>query len=335
MIITSHAFARAGLIGNPSDGYYGKTISFVIRNFKATVRLWESPHFEIEPTHGDLARFGSVAEFVRDVKLHGYYGGMRLIKAAIKKFHEYFSKQGQDLPNRSFTVSVETDIPRLVGMSGSSAIITAMFRAMMKFYGVEVPKQYLPTLVLAAEREELAINAGLQDRVIQVYEGIVYMDFERTHLEKHGYGMYEELRPPKMPPLYVAYDVERAEVSDIPHKNLRQLFEKGDPTVVNAMQTYRELTDKARVALMAGDWDTLGQLMNDNFDLRKTFLPIAPENQRMVDVARSTGASAKFTGSGGAICGLYKGGKQYQQLVDALAKLRCSVIRPIIFENQA
>ena len=335
MIITSHAYARAGLIGNPSDGYYGKTISFVIRNFRATVRLWESPHFEIVPTHGDLARFGSVSEFVRDVKLHGYYGGMRLLKAAIKKFYEYFSKQGKDLPNRSFTVGVESDIPRLVGMSGSSAIITAMFRAMMQFYGVEVPKHYLPTLVLAAEREELAINAGLQDRVIQVYEGIVYMDFERTHLEKNGYGIYEELRPPRMPPLYVAYDVERAEVSDIPHKNLRQLFEKGDPTVVAAMQTYRDLTDRARVALMAGDWDALGQVMNENFDLRKTFMPIAPENQRMVDVARSTGASAKFTGSGGAICGLYKDGKQYQQLVDALAKLRCSVIRPIIFENQA
>jgi hypothetical protein len=54
MIIKTHAFARAGLVGNPSDGYFGKTISFVIRNFKATVQLWESPRFEIIPTHGDL-----------------------------------------------------------------------------------------------------------------------------------------------------------------------------------------------------------------------------------------------------------------------------------------
>ena len=68
MIITTHAFARAGLVGNPSDGYFGKTISFIIRNFKATVRLWETPHFEIVPTHGDLARFDSVSAFLRDVK---------------------------------------------------------------------------------------------------------------------------------------------------------------------------------------------------------------------------------------------------------------------------
>src|SRR5258707_7260727 len=106
MIITAHSYARAGLVGNPSDGYFGKTISFVIRNFKATVRLWESPHFEIVPTHGDLAQFSSVAEFVRDVKLHGYYGGFRLIKAAIKKIHEYFSRHGQDITDRSLTVNV-------------------------------------------------------------------------------------------------------------------------------------------------------------------------------------------------------------------------------------
>ena len=40
------------------------------------------------------------------------------------------------------------------------------------------------------------------------------------------------------------------------------------------------------------------------YDLRRTIMPIAPENHRMVEAARSTGASAKFAGSGGAICGL-------------------------------
>ena len=96
MIITAHAFARAALVGNPSDGYFGKTLSFVIRNFRARVRLWESPHFEIVPTHGDFARFDSVADFLRDQKLHGYYGGLRLIKAAVKKFHDHCRNEGRE-----------------------------------------------------------------------------------------------------------------------------------------------------------------------------------------------------------------------------------------------
>ena len=44
-----------------------------------------------------------------------------------------------------------------------------------------------PTLVLRAE-EELGITAGLQDRVIQVYGGLVYMDFEREGMQRHGHG---------------------------------------------------------------------------------------------------------------------------------------------------
>jgi glucuronokinase len=333
MIITAHAHARAGLVGNPSDGYFGKTISFIIKNFRAIVRLWESPHFEIVPTHGDLTHFESVTEFLRDIKLHGYYGGMRLIKAAIKKFHEYCAQNHLALPDRSFTIEFETDIPRLVGLAGSSAIITGTMRALMQFHNVEIPKHILPSLVLATEREELNINAGLQDRVIQSYEGMVYMDFERTHLEKNGFGMYEELKPPKLPPLYIAYDPARAEISDVPHRNLRELYNRGDPVVLAAMQKYRELTDQGRTALMSGDWDALNVVMNANFDLRRTIMNIAPENLRMVEVARSTGASAKFAGSGGAIVGLYKDGRQYQQLSDALAAIRCNVLRPLIFDS--
>jgi glucuronokinase len=297
------------------------------------VRLWESPHFEILPTHGDYAKFDTVNAFLRDAKLHGYYGGLRLQKAIVKKFHEYCRANEIELEQRNFTLSFESDIPRLVGLAGSSAIITSTLRALMQFYHVEIPRERMPALILSAEKEELDIQAGLQDRVIQTYEGIVYMDFERRLIDGRGYGIYEELHPPKLPPLYVAYDPGRAEISDIPHRNLRELFERGDPTVVAAMQTYRDLTDRGRDALMRGDWDELHKVTDENFDLRKQIMPIAPENLRMVEVARATGASAKFAGSGGAICGLYHSGRQYQELVDALAALRCTVLRPLIYEQ--
>jgi glucuronokinase len=36
--ISSRVYARVGLLGNPSDGFYGKTISFSLANFFAEVR---------------------------------------------------------------------------------------------------------------------------------------------------------------------------------------------------------------------------------------------------------------------------------------------------------
>ncbi len=35
-VVVEHAFARAGLLGNPSDMYNGEVISFALRNFQAT-----------------------------------------------------------------------------------------------------------------------------------------------------------------------------------------------------------------------------------------------------------------------------------------------------------
>jgi glucuronokinase len=172
----------------------------------------------------------------------------------------------------------------------------------------------------------------LQDRVIQNYEGIVYMDFEKSLVEGRGYGEYEPLKPSPMPPLFVAYDPDRAEISDVPHRNLRELWNRGDETVHKTMAEYRELTDRGKAALMSGDWGTLGKVIDQNFTMRQRIMNIAPENSRMVEVARSVGCSAHFCGSGGAICGLYRDGKQYEQLVKALSGIRCTVLKPRIFD---
>jgi glucuronokinase len=59
----TRAYARAGLIGNPSDGYYGRTISLIVRNFAASVVIYEWPQLEIIPTRQDHCRFDSLDEF--------------------------------------------------------------------------------------------------------------------------------------------------------------------------------------------------------------------------------------------------------------------------------
>ena len=76
-------------------------------------------------------------------------------------------------------------------------------------------------------------------------------------------------------------------------------FEKGDKTVINGMKRFARMTDRSRDALESEDWAKLGKLMNDNFDLRRRIYGdrvIGSENLRMIEIARSEGAPAKFTG---------------------------------------
>jgi len=333
MIIRTIAHARAGLVGNPSDGYFGKTISFVVRNFRAEVILYETPELEILPNTRDGSCFASIDALADDVRCHGYYGGIRLLKATVKRFHSYCREHGLALHERNFTLRYRSDIPARVGLAGSSAIITACLRALMQFYGVAIPKPIQANLILSVETEELGIPAGLQDRVIQVYEGMVYMDFNRELMARQGYGRYEEMDPRLLPPVYVAYRTDLAEGTEVFHNDIRGRFDRGERAVVEAMKFWASLTDQVRDCLLRGQGERIGPLLNANFDKRREIYRISEGNIQMVEAARSVGASAKFSGSGGAIVGTYRDETMFEALRERLAQLGVVVIKPVIVEG--
>lgn len=82
-------YARVGVLGNPSDGFNGKTISLSIKNFWAEVSIEESDKIVlIRHPLNDPTTFGSLAD-LHSVSVHEQYmGGLRLMQATCKKFHE-------------------------------------------------------------------------------------------------------------------------------------------------------------------------------------------------------------------------------------------------------
>ncbi|MFC5407844.1 mevalonate kinase [Larkinella bovis] len=330
MIIETRAYARAGLLGNPSDGFFGKTISISVRNFGASVSLYESPELNIEPQPQDTNSFRSIYHLRDAVASLGYHGGVPLIKAALKRFCEYCDQQGVRLPNKNFTIRYSTSIPRQVGLSGSSAIIVATFRALMKFYQVEIPLPQLPTLVLKTESEELGITAGLQDRVIQCYEGCVYMNFDREQIEKCGHGFYEPIDPRLLPKLYIAYKTSLGKQSGRIHNDVRSRWDKGEELVVKTLQEIADVARQGREALMTHEEAQLHELVNQNFDLRRRIYNISESNLEMISAARRIGASASFAGSGGAIVGIYKDDDMLNRLFVTMKQLNARVIKPYV-----
>ena len=332
MIIKTQAHPRCGLVGNPSDGYYGKTISFTFKNFAAEVVLYQTPELEIIPSRRDHSRFGSIDYLVRDVGLFGYYGGIRLLKATIKRFHDYCRENGLELDERNFTIRYHSNIPDHVGLAGSSAIITSCLRALMAFYGISIPDPVQANLILSVETDELGIPAGLQDRVAQVYEGLVFMDFGEKLMKTQGYGRYERMDPALLPPVYVAYMRELGEGTEVFHNDIRGRFNRGEPEVVEAMRFWAGLADEVRTCLLDGRQGEVGDLLNANFDRRRVLYQLSEGNLKMVDAARSTGASAKFCGSGGAIVGTYEDDAMFERLRATLEPIGIHVLKPELME---
>lgn len=332
-LIRKQAFARAGFVGNPSDGYNGKTISLVVRDLYATVVLYEWDEIDIVLSQEDQSCFRSIDELHRDVELHGYYGGVRLVKATIKKFFEYTQQHDIKLHERTFSIRYESNIPRQVGMGGSSAIIVATLRSLMEFYDVEIPVEIQPSLALSVETDELGIGAGLQDRVIQIYEGLVYMDFARDRMREIDSltcGQYERLDPSMLPGVYVAYRTDASGPTEVVHNNLRARYEQGEAKILEAIERFAEIAALAREAILQGDTAGLSKLIDENFDLRRSIMQLPPRQVEMIEVARSAGASAKFAGSGGAIVGTFDDEAIFEQLKAKLEGIHCRVLKPTV-----
>jgi len=327
-MIETYAYARAGLLGNPSDGYYGKTIALLVRNFRARVLLYPSARLEIRPSKADMPIFENLEDLYSTTRWRGYYGGIRIIQALLVRFIDYCREREIPLEDRNFTLEYESTIPLRLGMGGSSAIITAALRGLCAYFGVKIPLPIQAKLVHETETHELGVPAGPQDRVIQVYEGLVYMDFSRELMEKQGYGNYESLDPGLLPNVYLAYRTSLSEGTEVFHNSVRERWRAGEPAVVEAMKTWAGYAAEGREALLHRDYDTLGRLIDRNFDLRAKIYRISDANLEMIRIARQTGATANFAGSGGAIVGSYPDESAYEALAAAMKTVGVGVIKP-------
>lgn len=100
--IVRRAYARVGLMGNPSDGFFGKTLSLSIKNFWAEVsicesarlvRQWIMPTVQLMCTDkvlephplNDPTEFGSLADLYGISRQEGYQGGLRLMQVTTQR----------------------------------------------------------------------------------------------------------------------------------------------------------------------------------------------------------------------------------------------------------
>ncbi|KAL6005825.1 Glucuronokinase 1 [Asimina triloba] len=249
-----------------------------------------------------------------------------------------------DLRGGNFTLSYDTNIPRQVkllnyrhaavaGLSGSSAIVCAGLNCFLDFFKVRhlIKVEVRPNLILSAEKE-LGIVAGLQDRVAQVYGGLVYMDFMKEYMDELGHGLYAPMDVNLLPQLHLIY-AENPSDSGKVHSNVRKRWLDGDELIISSMKEVADIALEGRTALLQKDYAKLAELMNHNFDLRRLMFgddALGSMNLEMVEVARRVGAASKFTGSGGAVIAYCPDGPPQVKLLEDACKEAGFILQPAI-----
>jgi glucuronokinase len=278
-----NADARAALAGNPSDGFGGAVLACCVSELGAWAQAEHADEVASDPP--------SV-----------------LVDAAIARFGR-----------GPCAVRWGTDVPREVGLAGSSAIVTATVRALCALHGHALEPSALAELVLAVEVEDLGIAAGPQDRYAQAHGGLVLMDFAGPT------PRVERLYPELLPPLYLAWRTDAAETSHAVHGGLRE--RAAEPRVRAAMARLASHARAARNALLAGEREAFAAAIDASFDERAALLALDPRHVAMVHAARRAGASANYAGSGGAIVGTLPA-EGTERVERALRALGCEVIAP-------
>ena len=306
------AYARAGILGNPSDGYGGKALACVVRNFSSRVVVEPSDTWAIT-ANGVATEISGIGTALDATVPKECEGLTRLVFAASRRFvYEYRAAAKVDRP---FTLSCQTDIPRQVGLAGSSAVIIATMLALATRFAVTVPPFKLAEMALPTEVQDLDIAAGPMDRVIQSYEGVVEMDLAPPRAE----SKYRRVDPQLLPPMIVAWDAAGGASSGVAHGDLRARWRRGEQLVLDTMNELRDVVDRGMAALEANDRKEFCELVDHNFALRCRVFQVSDRDRQMVELARAAGAACKLCGSGGAVLAVPRRGADLQPLERAFA----------------
>ena len=288
-------------MGNPSDMYGGSVISCSTQE-RTFVSVEDHDILEIV-VENESRKILNPGDLVQD-------GGMfDAVLAAI----EYFN-----LKDARIKISVTSDIPVSAGLSGSTAIMTALVAGLLEWmersgYALDEKTLWdgnsrknpymLAETVRHIELYFLKIVCGYQDAYMCTFGSLNLLDFRDKQnyltLDREPLGTVEDLADtiPPVPIVLAHTGIKR--VSGSVHKPVRDRWIEGDKLVVKGVLRLAHIARMSKKALISGDWELLGEAMTENHEIVRSFGSSSEINEKIIRAALDSGAiAAKLAGAG-------------------------------------
>ncbi len=299
--IVYSAPGRCGIVGNPSDMYGGAVISCSTSE-RARAMAEDGDALEII--------VGGAKRICREPRDFRQDGGMFDAALAAIEFFE--------LEDARIRIEITSDIPVRAGLSGSTAVMTALAAALIEWidtrgYGHEARRRKLAVALrnryLLAETVRhielyfLKIICGYQDAYMCAFGSLRFLDFrDKEHylsLDREPLGAVENLAEtaPELPAVLIHTGVQR--VSGAVHKPVRDRWLEGDSAVIKGMLRLEHIARMAKKGLLLGNWEILGEAMTENHEIVRSFGSSSEVNEQIIRIALDAGAiAAKLAGAG-------------------------------------
>jgi hydroxymethylglutaryl-CoA reductase len=178
-----------------------------------------------------------------------------------------------------------------MGLGSSASLAVAIIRAFDSLLGLEMDNPIIDRLAFECEKLAHGAPSGIDNNIATYGEPVLYSKSTATRT-----------RPIKLtepPPIVVASSGVRGITKD-QVAGVRARYEKNTELYTTIFDEIDEMSIAGAHALKTCDYETLGALMNVCHGYLNAIEVSTPELEKMVGIARSSGASgAKLTGAGG------------------------------------
>jgi galactokinase/mevalonate kinase-like predicted kinase len=207
-------------------------------------------------------------------------------------------------------IDISTEVPLRSGLAGSTAVLASLLGGALLLSGRDPQPDHpqyrylLAEMVRTVELHFLEVQCGYQDQYMTVFGGLNYMDFRGKELyrtlDREPFATIEPLGHLLNGLPFVIISTGQERVSGAVLKPVRERWLEGDPVVRRGYREIAELASLGKRALLAQDWRTFAQLMNQNHSIQQQVGASGELIDEAVDLALRAGAwGAKLAGAGG------------------------------------
>lgn len=204
-------------------------------------------------------------------------------------------------PDVGFDMITESEAPAGAGLAGSSTLNIACIGALNELVGGRYcPDQYIQ-IAPNIETQVIKVPSGFQDYYSAQYGGVACIHFASDGIRREGLDIdVKELQNR----IVVVYTGEPRN-SGTNNWEITKRHIDGDRDIFEIFEGIRDTSLILRKALLAADWDRVGEILRLAHPQRKRLSPniTTPHMDQLIETALNSGSiAAKVCGAGGGGC---------------------------------
>jgi D-glycero-alpha-D-manno-heptose-7-phosphate kinase len=327
MIIRSKAPLRIGLAGGGTDvSPYSDIYGGAILNASISMYAYANIH----PLDNGKIIFrlndkGEVYEYDASEKLP-YDGNADLLKAIYNKIVTLYTHK-----SLSFELSTYVDAPPGSGLGTSSTLVVSVLGAFAEWLSLPMGEYDLAYLAYEIERIDLAMAGGKQDQYAATFGGFNFMEFyNNDKVIINPLRIKDRVMNELANNIVLFYTQTSRNSSDIIEQQQKNVSGKNIRSI-EAMHKLKEQSVMMKEALLKGNLDQIGEILNMGWQYKKQMADGISTNlfEELYETALKAGATGgKISGAGGGgFIFFYCPGNTRYNVIKALERFGGSVQR--------